>query len=38
MISTVGGALATGGGILISRRYGAKDIDGAKDVQILYLV
>lgn len=30
MISTVGGALATGGGILISRRYGAKDIDGAK--------
>lgn len=30
MISTVGGALATGGGILISRRYGAKDIDGAR--------
>ena len=30
MISTIGGALATGGGILISRRYGAKDISSAK--------
>lgn len=30
MISTIGGALATGGGILISNRFGAKDYDGAK--------
>ncbi|MGM9971567.1 MAG: MATE family efflux transporter [Anaeroplasmataceae bacterium] len=30
MLSTIGGALATAGGILVSRRYGADDINGAK--------
>jgi len=30
MISTVGGALATGGGILVSRRYGENRISDAK--------
>ena len=30
MISTIGGALATGGGILVSRRYGEKKVQEAK--------
>lgn len=30
MISTIGGSLATGGGILVSRKYGQKDIDGSR--------
>lgn len=30
MISTIGGALATGGGILVSRRYGEKKVKEAK--------
>ncbi len=29
MISTIGGALATGGGIMVARRYGAKKLDEA---------
>jgi len=29
MISTIGGALATGGGIMVARRYGAKRLDEA---------
>ncbi|MBP3567589.1 MAG: hypothetical protein J6K04_00345 [Lachnospiraceae bacterium] len=30
MISTIGGALATGGGIMVARRYGAKQLEDAK--------
>ena len=30
MISTIGGALATGGGIMVARRYGAKQLDDAR--------
>lgn len=32
MISTIGGALATGGGIMVARRYGAKQLTEAKKV------
>lgn len=32
MISTIGGALATGGGIMVARRYGAKQLEEAKRV------
>ena len=30
MISTIGGALATGGGIMVARRYGAKQLEEAR--------
>ncbi|MBP3579544.1 MAG: MATE family efflux transporter, partial [Lachnospiraceae bacterium] len=30
MISTIGGALATGGGIMVARRYGAKELTSAR--------
>lgn len=32
MISTIGGALATGGGIIVARHYGAKDTERARRV------